>query len=196
VSNLIFLVQMVLLILGWFVYFFLHSLLAADRTKDFSKKLIGKYFKFYRLGYVLFSSIGLLFLLFLNANIYAEYLIDPGGIVRYLSLMFAAFGVILIKIAFRAYSFSEFFGLSVKGESFTTHGILNSIRHPIYSGTVLIVIGYWLFIPNIPTLVSVICILVYLPVGIYLEEKKLIKQFGERYIQYKRVVPALIPRLF
>lgn len=188
--------QIALLILGWCVYFLLHSLLAADRTKGFSKKLLGKYFKFYRLGYVLFSLTGLLLLLFWNSNIYADSLFNREGVVRYLSLMCAAFGVIIIKVSFRAYSFSEFMGLSENGEPFTTEGILKSIRHPVYSGTILIVIGYWLFNPNMPTLVSVICILVYLPLGIYLEERKLIKQFGERYIQYKRDVPALIPKLF
>lgn len=188
--------QLVLLISCWFIYFSLHSVLAANRTKEISKRLLGDNFRFYRLGYVIFSSLGLLTLLFWNSNIYADPFFDKEGIVRYLSLMFAAFGVIIIKMAFRSYSFSEFMGLSVKREPFTTRGVLKSVRHPIYSGTILIVIGYWLFNPNLPTSVSAICILVYLPVGIYLEEKKLIEEFGERYIQYKRDVPALIPKLF
>lgn len=146
--------------------------------------------------YVVFSSIGLLILLFWNASISSGYLIHHGGITRYLSLMFAAFGVIVIKVAFRSYRFSDFVGLSTQEEPFTTMGILRSVRHPIYSGTILIAIGYWLFDPTVPTTVSVICILAYLPIGIYLEERKLIKQFGEQYIQYKREVPALIPKLF
>jgi len=186
----------VLLVLGWFIYFFLHSLLAADSVKELFRKFLGKSFRFYRLGYVVFSSLGLLFLLFWNANISTDYLFNHEGAARYLSLVFAAFGVIVIKVSFRSYRLSEFLGMSTSDEPFTTKGILSSIRHPIYSGTILIVVGYWLFNPTIPTSVSVICVLVYLPIGIYLEEKKLIKQFGERYRKYKRDVPALIPKFF
>ena len=184
------------LVLGWFVYFFTHSLLAANSVKELFGKFLGKSFRFYRLGYVIFSSLGLLLLLFWNANISTDHLFNHEGAARYLSLVFAAFGVIVIKISFRSYRLSEFIGMSTSEEPFTTKGILSSIRHPIYSGTILIVVGYWLFNPTIPTSASVICILVYLPIGIYLEERKLIKQFGERYVQYKRDVPALIPKFF
>ncbi|HRK55116.1 MAG TPA: isoprenylcysteine carboxylmethyltransferase family protein [Cyclobacteriaceae bacterium] len=194
--NSTFWMPIVLLISGWGVYFFLHSLLAANTTKEFFKQFLGKGFRFYRLGYVALSSIGLLFLLFWNASISSEHLIYHEGTARYLSLMFAAFGVIVIKVSFRSYRFSEFVGLSTQEEPFTTDGILRSVRHPMYSGTILIAIGYWLFDPTVPTTVSVICILIYLPIGIYLEERKLIKQFGDRYVQYKRDVPALIPKLF
>ena len=37
--------------------------------------------------------------------------------------------------------------------------------------------------------------LVYLPIGIRLEEHKLIAQFGEEYRRYRREVPALFPKL-
>ncbi|MFZ1805797.1 MAG: NnrU family protein [Cyclobacteriaceae bacterium] len=194
--NTIFWMPIALLVSGWCMYFFVHSLLAADTTKEFFKRILGESFKFYRIGYVVFSSIGLLLLLFFNTNISSDYLFDHEGIARYLSLMFAAFGVIVIKISFRSYQFSEFMGLSTKGESFTTNGILSSVRHPIYSGTILIALGYWLFNPTVPTTASFVCILAYLPIGIYLEEKKLVRQYGARYVKYKRDVPALIPRLF
>ncbi len=187
-----------ILAIGWILYFALHSLLAASQVKKIVKDNAGRYYKYYRIFYVTFSSLGLLLLLMLNANISASPYFDSEGWPRYLSLVLAAFGVIIIKIAFRSFSFSSFVGFESadKEEEFTTAGILNSVRHPIYSGTILIVIGYWLFSPNFPTLVSVICIMAYLPIGIYLEERKLITQFGERYLKYKRSVPALFPRLF
>ncbi|MEQ8426173.1 MAG: isoprenylcysteine carboxylmethyltransferase family protein [Cyclobacteriaceae bacterium] len=185
------------LVLGWAIYFFLHSLLASDSTKTYFRKWLVSNYRYYRLGYVLFSVLGLLTLLVFNGSIYSAYYFNNEGIARYLSLVFAAFGVIIIKLAFRAYSLSTFLGITVNEmEPFKATGILASIRHPIYSGTILIVIGFWLFSPNMPTLISAICVFVYLPIGIFLEERKLIKEFGDRYLDYKRKTPALFPKIF
>jgi protein-S-isoprenylcysteine O-methyltransferase Ste14 len=36
-------------------------------------------------------------------------------------------------------------------------------------------------------------VLVYIPIGIYFEEKKLIKMYGDQYVEYKKRVPAIFP---
>jgi len=189
--------EVAFLILGWAFYFFTHSLFAGSRFKNFVSKKMGNAYRYYRLIYVTFSILGLLLLLFWNATIEMPNFFDNNGIARYLSLMFVAFGVIVIKIAFRAYSLSSFVGLSKEDDkTLTTTGILGSIRHPIYSGTILVAVGFWLFSPNLPTLISVLCILVYIPIGIVFEERKLVEQFGDQYLTYRSRVPALFPRLF
>lgn len=186
-----------LLILGWTVYFSLHSLLANDRVKKAAKRVMGGSYVRYRLLYVFISVVGLLYLLYLNSNIVSPDLLNSQGAIRYLSLVFAAIGVIIIKGSFRSYPFSSFIGTREEGEPvLIKSGLLKTVRHPIYSGTVLIVIGYLLFSPNLPTVVSSLCIFIYLPIGMYLEEKKLIKVFGEQYAEYRNNVPALFPRLF
>lgn len=178
-----------LLVAAWAIYFFLHSLLASTRVKKFFPVRI------YRIGYVLFSTGGLLFILFYNETIPGELLLKNDGLIRYVSLVFTAFGVIVIRLAFRQYSIKEFVGLGEEKEvGLNTEGILSSIRHPIYAGTVLIVLGFFFFLPNLPTLISCACIFIYLPIGIYLEEKKLIATYGEAYLEYKKRVPSLIPR--
>lgn len=188
--------ELVILALAWMIYFLLHSLLATAGIKNFFSRKLGVNFRYYRLAYVIFSTVGLLLLLFMNANIPSRLFINNEGVIRYLSLVFAALGVIIIKGAFRTYDFGSFIGLKDEDDPFLTAGILGSVRHPIYSGTILIVIGYWLFSPNLPTLISALCTFAYLPIGIYLEEKKLIEKFGERYLEYKRKVPAVFPKLF
>jgi protein-S-isoprenylcysteine O-methyltransferase Ste14 len=45
------------------------------------------------------------------------------------------------------------------------------------------------------SLTSAIAITIYLFVGIYFEEKKLIEVFGEKYKKYQHDVPMLIPFL-
>jgi protein-S-isoprenylcysteine O-methyltransferase Ste14 len=103
-----------------------------------------------------------------------------------------------MRLAFRQYSLKKFLGLA-KGaddedEVFSSEGILAVVRHPLYSGTVLIVVGYCLFAPTYANLVTGLMIILYILVGIQLEEKKLFEQYGERYEQYKAEVPMLIPR--
>lgn len=178
------------LVAGWVAYFSLHSLLAAPAIKSRFKV------RPYRLLYTSIASVGLLFLLYLNGTIKAEPFFLREGFVRYMSLTLTAFGVILIQLAFRQYSLKGFLGFTEENSSeLSREGILKSIRHPIYAGLILIVLGYFLFSPNLPTLISCLCIYAYLPIGIYLEEKKLIAHHGDAYLKYKAEVPALIPKI-
>jgi protein-S-isoprenylcysteine O-methyltransferase Ste14 len=189
--------KIIWLILGWILYFAIHSLLADRGIKQKIKEVMDEKFKYYRLMYVAIASAGLIILFFFNASMDSPDFFDSSGWVRYLSLMFAAFGVIIIKITFRSYHFSSFVGMTPElSQPLITSGLLGSVRHPIYSGTILIAIGFWLFSPDLPTSVSVACIFAYLPVGIHLEEKKLIAEFGEQYLEYKKEIPAIFPRLF
>jgi protein-S-isoprenylcysteine O-methyltransferase Ste14 len=71
-----------------------------------------------------------------------------------------------------------------------TSGILGITRHPWYLRVILLIWARQLD-------VSVICVNViltaYLIVGTYLEEKKLIREFGEKYLAYQQKVSMLIP---
>jgi len=154
-----------------------------------------KHFRYYRILYNLFSFLGLIFILFFNASIPSTNLIVVSDMTRYLSLVIATGGIFILKAAFKQYSTKGFLGLeSDQQEAFKANGILRHIRHPIYAGTILVVIGFWLFVPNVTTLVSVCCIFIYLAIGIPLEEKKLIRKYGDAYREYKSKVPSLIPR--
>jgi protein-S-isoprenylcysteine O-methyltransferase Ste14 len=181
------------LVLAWGTYFFVHSILAANSVKNFFKELLGRGFRLYRIFYSIIATIGLLALLLFNATLPSDLLLPSSGMIRYLSLMLATFGVVVISQTFREHSALGFLGLKAESKKFIRSGILNKARHPIYSGTILIVVGFFLFIPTVATLLSTLCILSYLPIGIYLEEKKLLLEFGDSYAQYQSEVPALIP---
>ncbi len=185
----------VILCVLWILYFILHSLLASIRVKSFFKKFMKNEYRFYRIIYSVISTTGLLFLSVFNASISPVIIFVSGGLVRYLSLMIATFGVIIISRAFREYKFSSFIGVEKEENEFKQTGILKHVRHPIYSGTVLIVLGFFLFNPTSATLVSVCCIIAYLPIGIYFEEKKLINQFGHEYLTYKQKTPSVFPKI-
>jgi len=95
----------------------------------------------------------------------------------------------------------ETFGLkqpfyAMKGKSmpefhFQTKRIYRFVRHPIQTG---IFIGMW----AAPTMSSshlmfASLMTVYILVGLYFEERDLVRQFGERYRRYQREVPRLLP---
>jgi methanethiol S-methyltransferase len=183
-----------ILVLAWAIYFFLHSWLASTSVKSFFEKKLKQRFHLYRFAYTIQSTVGLLVLFYLNGSIEADIFFESKGLVRYISLMLATFGVLVISAAFRQYNIRSFLGLQKEEGVFSSKGILNKVRHPIYSGLILITVGFFLFNPKLPTLISSLCILLYLVIGIWLEEKKLIQQFGATYLEYKKRVPSIIPR--
>jgi len=179
--------EYLLLVAGWIVYFALHSILAKDAIKS---KFPPRAF---RIFYVLFSTAGLLALLFYNGSIHSLKFFVSEGPIRYVSLVLTTFGVMIVQSSFRQYSFKGFLGLASEKKELQTTGVLQYIRHPIQAGVILVVLGFFFFIPNLPTLISCVSVLIYIPIGIYFEEKKLVAVYGDQYIEYRKKVPALIP---
>jgi len=104
-------------------------------------------------------------------------------------------------ISFKNYDFNEFLGLDrLKNKEkprypLKTGGINRYVRHPLYSASYLLMAGIFLIMPDDYVLTAIIIIAVYLPIGIIFEEQKLIKEYGQSYIEYTRNVPSLIPRI-
>ncbi|HAB54611.1 MAG TPA: isoprenylcysteine carboxyl methyltransferase [Ignavibacteriales bacterium] len=128
---------------------------------------------------------------YLNANLWSTLLgIGETGmmismIVGYL-LLFAGFGVFLQgwRELYRAHQENRL----------ATEGLYSLVRHPQYTGLFIGLFGegvvHW------PTLFSVglfpIIVFAYYCLA-RKEEQKVIEQFGEKYLEYKRHVPMFIP---
>ena len=181
----------ILLVVMWFVYFLLHSGLASSRIK-------GKFHKQkYRLFYSVIALLGLLPILFHMIKHPGVLLFPKSTTTQFVGLMFATYGFLLIRKAFKSYHTAAFLGLSNAPESngLQINGIFEKIRHPIYAGTILMTIGFIIFIGKASAAITGVCIMVYIPLGIWLEEKKLIVEYGKAYLDYRKSVPALIPKL-
>lgn len=74
-------------------------------------------------------------------------------------------------------------------------GIHKYVRHPLYSGTLLFVWGLFFIFPFLNNLIAVVVMTGYVIIGIKYEEKKLLVEFGNVYVEYIRNVPALLPAL-
>lgn len=192
----------IILVLAWAVYFFFHSYLATERVKDYIRHKFKSGYKYYRLFYNLLASGGFFLILVLNGAISSPFLLQINRFTSVAGLILATWGFLIIRIAFKTYNLWDFLGVNFRAREgkglnsgLVTSGIRAYIRHPIYAGTILMVIGFWVFRPSLTHLISVLCIFIYLYIGIAQEEKKLIKTFGNDYLEYRKKVPMLIPRI-
>ncbi len=186
------------LIVLWGVYYAMHSALASDLLKTFLlKKKVS--LNTWRVIYSFISVIGLILIFYRMATV-SDWRFWPENIpTKLTSMVLTTYGLILIRIIFKGQSIKHF---SSKDDRFNqyekliTTQIYSKVRHPLYSATLLIMIGMFLFIPKVSTLIALSTTICYLFVGIYFEERKLIKKYGETYLNYKDKVPAIIPKIW
>lgn len=85
--------------------------------------------------------------------------------------------------------------LSVKKiDKIVETGIYAKVRHPIYLADMLLAWAAFLFQPEIRFLFSVLWFTLVFLIWMNLEEKALSEKFGEKYLEYKKRVPKIIPR--
>lgn len=185
------------LALSWVVYFILHSVFALLPVKNYFDS-IGMKPQLYRLIYVIIATFLLIAILIFSSLIDSGFTFHSNIISKIAGLLLAGWGLVIAKAAFKSYDAKAFLGLGSlhPEDEFKTDGLLKKVRHPLYSGSILLLTGYFLFSPKISVLISVSMMVIYFLVGIQFEEKKLEKVFGEKYINYKKKTPMLIPRFW
>jgi protein-S-isoprenylcysteine O-methyltransferase Ste14 len=75
-----------------------------------------------------------------------------------------------------------------------TGGVYSRVRHPRYVGLVLEISAFALFANYLAGYVVVLVTLPGLFAIVQLEERELLRRFGEDYAQYRRRVPRFVPR--
>lgn len=179
----------------WLGYGLLHSLLATSAFKS----LIIKHIPIkthYRLIYNTIATFLLVGLLAYQFSLSASYLWLNTSVEHIIGLGAILASIYLFRLAFRSYDSSEFLGLKYEDEQanqLKQDGVLQYVRHPLYSATLLLIWGAFLLINTDTMLTMCLALTLYLFVGIYWEEKKLIKTYGETYREYRKKVPMLIP---
>lgn len=94
-------------------------------------------------------------------------------------------GLVVIAIGWR--------GIHSGNGELVTHGIYRFVRHPQYSGFILMIIGFLIQWPTIITLVMAPVLLIMYTRLARKEETKMVEIFGERYIEYRKEVSAFLP---
>lgn len=188
----------IILAVLWIVYCALHSALASEELKKILRQRIKDY-KWYRLWYTLFAFVFLIVVLYFQVTIHTIKLFAPVIFFSVAGVIIGVAGLILMLVCIRKY-FMNLSGLrSLVIENFSNKlqitGIHKYVRHPLYLGTFLFIWGLFVFMPLLSLLVANIIITGYTLIGIELEEKKLVNEFGESYHEYRKTVPKLVPFL-
>lgn len=195
----------VLIILILFaLYGFIHSLLASNKIKLSFKKTFGELIAFYRLLYNILA----LFTLYLIYEFSPKpYFIiydlpNPYDLLVLIPQFIALAGIFW---TFKYICFKEFLGIDqirrFVEKRYTTEldeeltlrieGPYRYSRHPVYFFSLV----FLLFRPimDLFYLTFFVSIVAYFYIGSYYEEKKLVKHFGEIYAEYKKSVPRIFP---
>lgn len=188
----------ILFTLAFVLYYALHSILASEKVKArFSG--ISAYYRLIYNGVNIILLSALLFWMFSLSN---SVLFELPVWARFIMGLILLAGTVLLYFSLRNYNLGEFAGLKqLSGESAPEEeyrqlkitGLNRFVRHPLYLSLLLIFPTAACFYPSYPVLLAVLVSLLYLPFGIWSEEKKLIRHFGKAYIEYKKSVPAILP---
>ncbi|MBA4301210.1 MAG: protein-S-isoprenylcysteine methyltransferase [Cyclobacterium sp.] len=189
-----------LMVLSWGLFYFLHTALAASKLKRILKAKWPEGYKWYRLFYSILST--LLFLAILVQAIFlpVELVYPATQFGQYAGYMIATAGVIILMRSLKQVSMKSFpeilpEKISKSNSELITSGMYSQVRHPLYFGLLLVFAGYFLVSGTMGALIHLGCLILYLPLGIYFEEKNLISHYGERYREYQKEVPPFFPKI-
>lgn len=185
------------LILSIALWGLIHSLVASHGFKDFLRRTLGDGFmKFYRLLYNVFAVISIAPVLYLMVVLPNKVLYRIPSPWSYLMLAGQGVSALLLFVAVLQTDVLSFVGLrqlveEEKPGRLVTGGLYRVVRHPLYTFSLAIL---W-FSPavSLNSFIVYASLTLYILVGIYFEERKLLREFGEAYARYKSVTPMLIP---
>ena len=190
---------MLWLILAIALWGIFHSLLASTRIKNLIRRAFGsRAMRFYRLFYNIYAVMSVLPILYLmialpDRTLYQvtapyDYLMRAGQGISILLLFVAVFQPDLLSFAGLRQIFEE-----EKTGPLITRGLYRYVRHPLYTFSLLIL---WLS-PRLSlnSFIVYLGLTIYVLIGIYFEERKLMYEFGQDYAMYRSITPMLIPGL-
>lgn len=186
----------------WIAYCALHSYLISTKVTNSAARILKKYYAFYRLFYVALSLVLLIPLIKYTVQYNGGIILSYGpalNIIR-LVLMYASFLIFFLAFFF-SYDPLHFFGIrqimnmgksagSAMETAISRKGLLGIIRHPMY---LALIIFLWTQVFTLTDIIVNTILTVYVIIGTWLEEKKLILEFGDAYVKYQHEVPMLIP---
>jgi protein-S-isoprenylcysteine O-methyltransferase Ste14 len=188
---------MLWLILAVAFWGFFHSFNASHRVKEFYRRTFGEVFmRFYRLMYNTIAAITFFPVIVLLLVLPSEVLYRVPIPWSYAMIAGQLFFASCLFAAFLQFGLLFFIGLRQLVEEpgkreLVTGGLYSYVRHPFYTFFLLFL---WLTpILTVNLLVVYFALTVYIHIGIFFEERNLLRDFGEQYAEYRAITPMLFP---
>ena len=191
----------VILISLWGAWCFLHSFLITPTVIGFVQKRFKKAYRYYRIFYNVIALVTLIPVVVYSSSIQWLPVFHWEGPFRIVQGLLLFSALLFFIGGSRQYDLAQFLGIRQVRENSTcsllsddcrldTEGILGMVRHPWYAGGILIVWGRNL---DMAAILTNLVITGYFIIGVFLEERKLLLEFGDEYIDYQRRVSMLFP---
>lgn len=184
----------------WLIFGAIHSLLARDSIKQRLNRYLGRA---YRAAYNIFAAVHFL-LTIIIAKIYlapgSAAVITSPNITWPLTALMGA-GIVITIAALLHYDLGLFAGTTqlrkppadpIACDDGPLHitGLHRYVRHPLYTGIILFLIGA---IRTEFDAATAFWAILYILIGTYFEERSLVTRYGAEYETYRRQVPAYFP---
>ena len=187
-----------LLLILWCV---IHSAMISIAVTEYVKKRLGSNYRFYRVFFNLISILTLIPVALFAHSAQTPAIFQWSGYMRLGQALIFGFAVLFFSLGWRHYDIRQVLGIKQISEGtadraitetgeLDTSGVLGMTRHPWYLATMLLI---WARQMDVAAIIVNVILTSYLIVGTYLEEKKLLREFGENYRNYQNKVSMLIP---
>ncbi|MDT8375673.1 MAG: NnrU family protein, partial [Mariprofundaceae bacterium] len=170
----------------------IHSVFAAESCKKWFYRL-GVTPQHYRLLYSLFALLLTLLWLFYIYQLPDRPLYHVAGWLNILMVAVQISGAWVVVLSLKSFDAALFLGIRpVPGhkEPFHEHGIYRHIRHPMYSGFMLILFASP--VQSVNSLNLALSVALYFLIGSRFEERRMLLMHPE-YADYRKRVPAFVP---
>ncbi|MCZ7398771.1 MAG: isoprenylcysteine carboxylmethyltransferase family protein [Candidatus Methanoperedens sp.] len=182
-------------ILYFLIFAIIHSALASEYIKNKAQRLLGERFRFYRIIYTLISipAFAPAFLVWLE---YSDSTPPVYSIPHWAYPLIITVRVLALGIfAYASYQTDilGFTGLKQTHEKsiLITNGAYGIVRHPLYASGMLLLITKMEMTQL--DLIAELLVFIYLIIGAYIEERRLVSIFGDEYQKYRQQVSMFIP---
>ena len=192
--------QLETLILLWILFCVIHSGLIAVSTTRLLQQWMGNFYRFFRLYYNIFSLITFAALLVATYQTKSEPVFAWSGYLRLVQAFLILGAIVTLIVGAKSYNLNYVLGIeqirnyqreTAKPDSpIVATGIHELVRHPWYSGVFILL---WAGDQTERSLIVNAIMSIYLIVGTFLEERKLVLEFGTIYSDYQKQVSMLFP---
>ena len=184
------------------LYGIVHSFLASKSAKAIAQRWLGASAgRGYRLAYNIFAVVSLLPVLALPILLPDRPLYRIPSPWAYLAVAVQGMALLALLVGLWQTGVWSFLGLEQLqrpvegGESrLVVSGLYRWVRHPLYTAGLVFLWFTPLMTVNLLALYAGLTL--YLVVGASFEERKLLREFGADYAEYRQRTPMLIPRLW